>query len=75
MWSSEVSIEITRNLRVVLRRNCLHLIITEDAREVFIDGISGVSKIGSPGSSSQELNLNPEIIGERRGEVVGRGEL
>ena len=60
-----MSVQIARDLGVVLGRKCLQLIIAEDTGEILVDSVGGISQVGSPSSSAQELNLDPEVVRER----------
>lgn len=75
MRSCQICVQITADICVVDWWKGLGSVLTIDTREVFVDGVSIVAKVGGPSSPAQKLNFNSEIRCSGCGEVVRRGEL
>ena len=70
MRSIDIGVEITTYVRIVLRRQGLSRHFAVNTGEVFVDHVGRVTKVSSPSSSTEKLNLNPEIRSPGYGEIV-----
>lgn len=71
MRSIKIGVEITASIDIISS-----IVDNNNTGEAFIDSVSLIAKIGSPGGGiSGELDLNPEIFHNVRCKTVGAGEL
>jgi len=75
MRSIKIGIQIAWYLLTVMRWELLSGICTIYTRKPLIDLISSISKVRSPSSLSQKLNLNRNIIHKRSCKIIRRSKL